>query len=96
MELVIFARFHARPGQEQTLAKVLRGQVRPVSCEPGCIGIGVYASTRDERLFFIHSRWVDDAAFEAHATLSSTLHFVETAEGLIDHPFDVSRTRKIG
>jgi quinol monooxygenase YgiN len=37
MDLVIFARFHARAGQEQVLASVLREQVKPVRNEPGCI-----------------------------------------------------------
>jgi quinol monooxygenase YgiN len=95
MELVIFARFHSRPGQEQALANALREQVGPVSAEPGCIEIGAYASTRDPRLFFIHSRWADGASFEVHATLRNTLHFIEVAEGLTDQPVEVIRAQKI-
>jgi len=95
MDLVIFARFHARAGQEQVLASVLREQVKPVRNEPGCIEIGAYASARDHRLYFIHSRWTDGAAFEAHANLPRTLQFIEPVEGLIDHALDVSRAQKI-
>jgi quinol monooxygenase YgiN len=40
---------------------------------------------------YIHSRWVDEAAFELHATLPHTLRFLERAEKLIDHPLDVTR-----
>ena len=91
MELVIFARFHARAGEESALAAVLEEQVGPVRAEPGCLTIAAYRSVRDPRLFWIHSRWTDRAAFEVHAELPRTRRFVERAEALIDHPFDVTR-----
>jgi quinol monooxygenase YgiN len=95
MKLFIFARFHTREGQEDVLAALLREQVRPVGAEPGCLEMGVYSSVRDPRLFWIHSRWVDEAAFNVHASLPGTNRFVERAEQLIDHPFDVTRSRSI-
>src|SRR5260370_36410968 len=93
MELVIIARFHARGGNEEAVAVALRAQVPKARNEPGCLEIGAYASTRDPRLFFIHSRWLDEAAFDLHAPLPHTLQFVEEMEGLIDHSVDVSRNR---
>jgi hypothetical protein len=39
------------------------------------------------------SRWVDEAAFDVHAALPSTIAFVERASRLIDHPFDVTRAK---
>jgi quinol monooxygenase YgiN len=95
MKLFVFARFHAREGQEDALAALLQAQVQPVSAEPGCLEMGVYRSIRDPRLFWIHSRWVDEAAFNVHANLPSTDRFVERAEQLIDHPFDVTRSHAI-
>jgi quinol monooxygenase YgiN len=95
MELAIIARFHAREGQEDAVAAALREQVGPVRAEPGCLQIGAYASTRDPRLFWIHSRWSDEAAFEVHAALPRTVRFVERMQQLIDHPFDASRTHAI-
>ena len=77
MTLFIFARFHARAGQEEALAALLREQVQPASAELGCLEMGVYRSVRDPRLFWIHSRWVDEAAFNAHASLPNTDCFVE-------------------
>jgi quinol monooxygenase YgiN len=94
-ELVIFARFHAREGQENALEAALREQIPRVRAEPGCLQMGVYASVRDPRLFFIHSRWIDEAAFQVHADLPNTDRFVERAERLIDHPFDATRTRAL-
>jgi quinol monooxygenase YgiN len=44
-------------------------------------------------LFFLNSRWIDEAAFDVHAQLASTIAFVERAGRLIDHPFDVTRAK---
>jgi quinol monooxygenase YgiN len=96
MELFIFARFHARDGEERALAAVLDRQIRFVRGEPGCLMIDAYRSTRDPRLFYIHSRWVDEAAFEAHAQLPNTVEFLERVQPLIDHSLDVTRARPLG
>ena len=95
MELFVFARFHAREGQEEAVAAPLRDQVATMRSEPGCLAINAYHSVRDARLFWIHSRWTDEAAFEIRADLPRTERFVEAAEQLIDHPFDVTRTHTI-
>lgn len=91
MVFFIFARFHAREGQEEALGQVLREQVGPVRDEPGCLAIDAYHSTRDLRLFYIHSRWTDEAAFEVHAALPRTEAFVARGQELIDHPFEATR-----
>jgi quinol monooxygenase YgiN len=95
-ELYIFARFHAQAGQEEAVAHAVRTVVVPTRAEPGCLGIYTCRSVRDPRLFFIHSRWVDEAAFERHATLPHTVAFLERVTALIDHPLDVARAEKIG
>ncbi len=95
MELTIFGRFHARPGQAEALAEAIRFVGRPTREEPGCLAIQAYRSIQDADLFYIHSRWTDEVAFEAHALLPHTLRFLETAQRLIDHPLSVSRTRPL-
>jgi quinol monooxygenase YgiN len=96
MELVIFARFHAREGEEANVAAVLREALPPSRAEPGCVAIDAHAATRDPRLFYIHSRWTDEAAFDLHATLAHTKRFIERMTPLIDHPFEVTRTVVMG
>jgi quinol monooxygenase YgiN len=59
--------------------------------EPGCEHIHAFCCTHDSRLFYIHSRWKDEAAFELHAELSHTLLFLREVELLIDHPPEVTR-----
>jgi len=51
---------------------------------------------RDPRLFYIQSRWADEAAFDLHATLPHTIEFISRAESLIGHPLDVTRAKVIG
>ena len=96
MEICIFARFHARQGNESAIEEALVRVVPPSREEPGCVAINAFRSTRDPRLFFIHSRWRDEAAFDLHATLPHTVKFVETVELLIDHPMEVWRTTEMG
>ena len=96
MELFIFARFHACERQENAVAAALRDVIGPSRAEPGCLAIEAFASTRDARLFYIHSRWTDEAAFDAHAGLPHTVQFLERVQVLIDHPLDVTRSRPIG
>jgi quinol monooxygenase YgiN len=96
MELFIFARFHARAGNESGVAAAILDGLAPTRAEPGCISSHGFRSIRDPQLFFIHSRWRDQAAFELHATLPHTVRFLDRVEPLIDHPLDVNRTEQIG
>jgi quinol monooxygenase YgiN len=95
MELAIFARFHAREGQAAAVEAAIRDVVGPTRGEPACLSIAAYRSTRDPRLFHIHSRWTDEAAFDAHAALPHTVRFLERVQPLIDHELDVSRARAV-
>ena len=92
MELFIFARFHASEGCEDAVAAAIRDVGGPTREEPGCLSIAAYRSTADPSLFYIHSRWIDEAAFDLHASLPHTVRFLERVQALIDHPLDVNRT----
>lgn len=94
MELVIVARFHAREGLEASVAEAISTVAAPTKAEPGCKYFGAYRSTRDARLFFIVSRWLDEAAFERHGELAHTVRFLEQVAALIDHTLDISRTEQ--
>jgi len=96
VELFIFARFHARPGQEDAVAEALRDVLGPSREEEGCQSIQAFRSIRDPGLFYIHSRWTNEAAFDLHAQLPHTVRFIERVEPLIDHPLDVTRAELAG
>ncbi|MGB6482327.1 MAG: putative quinol monooxygenase [Candidatus Acidiferrales bacterium] len=88
VELFIFARFHARERQEDAVEDALRNVVVPSRQEAGCLGIHAFRSTGDPRLFYVHSKWIDEAAFELHARLPHTMRFLERVEPLLDHQLE--------
>jgi len=95
MELSVFARFHAREGKEDAVAAAMHDIRGPVRAEPGCLGIEYFRSIRDPGLFYIYSRWVDEAAFDIHAELPHTMRFLERVQPLIDHALDITRARPV-
>jgi quinol monooxygenase YgiN len=96
MELFIFGRFHARAGEEAALTQALDEVLGPTRAEPGCLSIHAFRSIRDPRLFYIHSRWTGEEAFDVHATLPHTVRFLERADALVDQPREVTRAELMG
>ena len=92
MEIFIFARAHARPGREAEVERAIRDVLPETRNEAGCLGVNSYRSVKDPRLFYIHSCWRDEAAFNLHIELPHTVRFVETIEPLLDHDFVAERT----
>ena len=77
------------------MAATIHEVLGPTRQEPGCLAIDAFRATRDPRLFYIHSRWQDEAAFDHHAQLPHTVRFIERVQALIDHPLDVNRVRML-
>ena len=96
MDQYVFVRLHAHEGQESAVEEALRGVTGPSREEAGCLSFHTFRPMRDRRLFYIHSRWVDEAAFQAHAELPHTLRFLKRVDALLDQPRDVTRTEMIG
>ena len=92
MEQYTFVRLHAREGEESAVEDVLCDVAGPTREETGCLSFHTFRGTRDRRLFFIHSRWVDDAALQVHAGLPHTVRFLERVDALLDQPKEVTRT----
>ncbi|HEX4303118.1 MAG TPA: putative quinol monooxygenase [Rhizomicrobium sp.] len=88
-------RFHAKEGREEEIAAAMREAADAVRAEPGCLGIEYFRALRDPRLFYIHSRWVDEALFQVHANLPHTVRFLERVEAAIDHELEVTRVRPL-
>jgi quinol monooxygenase YgiN len=96
VEQYVFVRLHAREGQESAVEEALREVTGPSREEGGCLSFHTFRSMRDRRLFFIHSRWMDEAAFQKHAELLHTVRFLKRVDALLDQPRDVTRTEMIG
>jgi quinol monooxygenase YgiN len=94
-QVIIFARFHAKAGRETALALALQETVAATHQEKGCLSIEAFRCIRDPKVFYIHSRWFDELAFNLHVDMPHTVHFVDRAQALIDHPLEVTRTRPL-
>lgn len=95
MEIHIFTRFHARPGKAAEFEDALREVVPASREEEGCLNIHAFRSIRDPNIFYIQSRWRDEAAFDIHAKLPHTLRFIERSEPLLDHEIQAQRCELI-
>ena len=92
MEQYTFVRLHAREGEENAVEEALREVAGPTREEAGCLSFHTFRGMRDRRLFFIHSRWVDEAALQVHAGLAHTVRFLERVDALLDQPKEVTGT----
>lgn len=95
MEQFVFVRLRARAGEESSVERALLEVVGPSRDEAGCVSFHVFRSMRDRRLFYIHSRWVDEAAFQTHASLPHTRRFLGRVDVLLKAPREVTRTEMI-
>lgn len=91
--LYVFARFHTKPGSESRVEEAIVKVLGPTREEAACLGVNMFRSVRDDRLFYIHSKWQTEDGFDRHANMPYTKEFVEAVATLIDHPLDVARTR---
>ena len=94
-EVFIFATFQATSGQEEELATAMRQVIASTREEPGCQVIGGYRSCVDPALFYIHSRWVNDAALDNHVSLPHTVLFMESIKAVLDRPAQVVKTHPV-
>jgi quinol monooxygenase YgiN len=95
VERYVFVRLHARDGEEGAVEEALLEVAGPSRKEAGCLSFHVFRSMRDRRLFYIHSRWVDDAAFQKHAEFPHTMRFLKRVDALLDQAREATRTEMI-
>lgn len=84
-----------RKGEEARAQSALTEVAEPTCAEAGCLEFRVLQSLRDPGLFFIHSRWRSEAAFDAHADLIHTRRFIDVMDALADQPAEIVRVAKI-
>jgi quinol monooxygenase YgiN len=83
------------PGKEAAFRDELLRVNEPSRAEPGCLSIDVFQTLAEPFVFAIHSEWIDEAAFELHATLPHTVRFLAASETLLQHPVQGLRLGQI-
>lgn len=66
MAYVVIARWTARQGQEETVARILRDNALASQAEPGCRQFSVVRQIDEPRSFVLFEVYDDEAAFQAH------------------------------
>jgi quinol monooxygenase YgiN len=95
MSFHFIVRFEPHPGKEAAFREELLRIVDASRAEVSCLRMQIFESLREPFVFAIHSEWVDEAAFEAHAGLPHTVRFVDAAKELLTHPVKGMRLRQI-
>ena len=96
MSLHVIVRFEPMQGKEAQFREELLRVNAPSRAEAGCLVIDVFESIHEPLVFAVHSEWLDEAAFELHATLPHTRQFLAAAEKLLTHPVQGLRLQHIG
>jgi len=96
LSFFFIVRFEPQPGKEAAFREELLRVNEPSRAEAGCLSIEAFESLREPLVFAVYSEWVDEAAFELHATLPHTVRFLAAAETLLTHPVQGLRLRHIG
>ncbi|HVO55699.1 MAG TPA: putative quinol monooxygenase [Solirubrobacterales bacterium] len=78
MAYVVIARWTAREGEEGAVAAALGEMIEPSRAEPGNLAYQVHRDPENPRRFVIYERYVDEAAYAAHAASD---HFQRHAVG---------------
>ena len=91
-----FGKFVVREGSEGEAEKALRAVLGPTREETGCVKIDAFRALRGGRVFYIHSVWQDEAAFDYHAKLPHTVRFIERMKELVAQEFEMTRAERIG
>lgn len=64
--ILIVAKFTARPGKADELKKVLNNGVKPARAEAGCLHYDLYRSVEDGNVFLFHETWQNEQAVALH------------------------------
>lgn len=68
MQIIVFASFIPKPGEEDKVEQLLRGMVAPTRAEPGNVLYDLYRTNTGADSFHFFEIYQDQAALEAHRT----------------------------
>jgi len=95
MSFHFVVRFTPRAGKADEFREAIRAVAEPTRKEPGCLFYRAFESLREPTEFSIYAEFVDEEAFEHHATLPHTVRFIETAAECLTHPIQGLRCKLI-
>jgi quinol monooxygenase YgiN len=93
--IYVIARGVAKPGNEETLRKVLNGMLSPTRAEDGCRFYRLFEA-REPGRFYFYELWRDEAALNAHVGSGHFMEMQTKLRTLLLEPLEISLVREIG
>ena len=78
MAYVVCAKWTAKPGEEERIARICAELTEPSRAEPGNRFYQAQRSPENARVFFLYEHYDDEAAYEAHM---ASEHFTRMVKG---------------
>jgi quinol monooxygenase YgiN len=94
--LSVFARFKAKPGQEDHVRRTLLDMIEPTMQESASIGYALHAAKDDPTLFLLYEQWQDAAGLDAHMQQPYFAEMRRRLDGALEQPADVITSTMIG
>ncbi len=66
MAYVVTAKWTAKPGEEERIARICAEMTEPSRAEPGNLFYQAHRSPENPRLFYLYEQYVDEGGYEAH------------------------------
>ncbi|MGB9098759.1 putative quinol monooxygenase [Erwinia sp.] len=89
--ILIVAKFTARPGKADELKKVLNNGVKPARAEAGCLHYDLYRSVEDGNVFLFHETWLNEEAVGIHGEQPHFKTLMADAGPLLAQPPEVHK-----
>lgn len=84
--ILIVAKFTAKPGKADELKKVLVQGVKPARAEAGCLHYDLYRSVEDGNVFLFHETWQNKEAVAQHGEQPHFKTLMADAQPLLSQP----------
>jgi quinol monooxygenase YgiN len=78
MAFIVAATYHAKPGEEEAIRRILEIMGPLSRQEPGCVFYQAHRSQEDPSVFFLYEQYEDEAGYKAH---TETDHFTQYIRG---------------
>ena len=78
MAFIVAATYHAKPGEEEEIRRILEIMGPLSRKEPGCLFYQAHRSRDDLHVFFLYEQYRDEAGYKAHM---ETEHFAQHIKG---------------
>ena len=94
--LTVFAEFHARPGREEELGRLLKGLLEPTRKEPGCLQYDLHVDNDKPGHFLFFENWTSMPLLDEHLGSPHLTDLQTRSADLVAEPPRIVLASRIG